>query len=236
MRPSLAALVLALVLPAAAQADHHKVLEQTEYRTSGTTYTFAVVGAQDPDANFPRLKISERGAPDFSVSVTGGMMDLTEALSPDLARTNLLRSHYVFLSRDLTGSGGPPVAFAFGWAFASSPGAVLAMRLLRGAPPAVVFQSERFDVIGVAHGAIIGRESTAEIFGRCFETYDPFAVFRLADRGGRAAYSLDLSRRYNLQHYAGWAGRRPSEPYVVVRCNPAKPILMTRREAEKLYR
>lgn len=74
--------------------------------------------------------------------------------------------------------------------------------------------------------------------GHDFLTYDPYSVYRLPkSQSGRATYSLESSKQYNLTHYYGWVGPDCSEDYAVVLHPPGqkKPIIMKSKEAEKLF-
>ena len=73
---------------------------------------------------------------------------------------------------------------------------------------------------------MIGSGSTSEMASKCVSTYDPYAVFKLSDRAkGRFQYSLALSKKYNLAHYAGWAGPNAREDIGVNFCRkPARIV------------
>jgi hypothetical protein len=65
-------------------------------------------------------------------------------------------------------------------------------------------------------------------------TYDPFAVY-VVTPGNVAVYSLEESRKYNLEHYV-WAGPKSSESYLVFYNIPghAKPFGAKKEEANAL--
>ena len=131
----------------------------------------------------------------------------------------------------------------FGWAYGSDPGSLHILALDRTGYPVGVFSSDTFGLMALADtdgdGAceIIGKHSLSHLWGTCFSTYDPYSVYRLPSSGiGKARLSLELSKKYNLKHYYGWAGPHGREDIAVVLCAPkGKPRIMNAKEAEKLY-
>ncbi len=129
-----------------------------------------------------------------------------------------------------------------GWAYASDPGSFHTLILSDGAAPREVLGSDTFlltdvvDLDGDGVPEIVGKHSLSQAWGRCFTTYDPFAVYRLpSSSAATAERSLDLSERYNRSHYYGWVGPDASEDWAVVKCARGGPKIMKATEAERLF-
>lgn len=149
------------------------------------------------------------------------------------AKDNLLRSPSLYLTPRLRGPGGTPMLIVFGWGFASDPGSLVILTLDQRGAPMKVFQSDAFELTALldlnrdGNPEVVGKRSLSQVWGRCFETYDPYAVYRLAGSPvPRAIYDTALSRAYNIAHYFGWAGPEAREDVAVVRCAPGGPRLM----------
>jgi hypothetical protein len=130
----------------------------------------------------------------------------------------------------------------FGWGFGSDPGSLVILTLDPSGAPVTVFQSDAFelnalvDLDGDGVAEVVGKHSLSEVWGRCFETYDPYSVYRLAgSHVPRAVYDSALSRSYNIAHYFGWAGPKARGDIAVVRCAPGGPRLMDTAEAVRQF-
>jgi hypothetical protein len=223
-------------------------VETVAWRTSPALR--AVVEQADVEDS-PRLRITGANRIDFVVSAEGGLVKLTQGLlEPTLRHLNTVAASYVFLPRNVVAADGTPLLIVTGWAFASDPGSLRVIALNEQRRPYLVFSSDTFDLSALADldgdglAEIIGKHSLSQMFGpedpshpgrHCFLTYDPFLVYHLPARpGGKALYSLDVSRQYNLGHYYGWVGPEASEDWTVVVCGPGKPRIMKKSDADRL--
>lgn len=188
----------------------------------------------------PRLRIKGPDRRGFTVVLPGGLDKIQDK---KLTADNLIKSSYLYLTPKLKDAQGRPALVVFGWAYASDPGSLRVLLLGKTGYPTSVFSSDTFylaalqDIDGDGMSEIIGGHCLSQLWGTCFSTYDPYSVYHLPVSGeGKATLSLELSRRYNLKNYYGWAGPRCSEDLAVVLCAPkGKPRIMSAKEAEKLY-
>ncbi len=75
---------------------------------------------------------------------------------------------------------------------------------------------ERFvDLDGDGVREIVASPCFHQFVGPHLSTYDPFHVYKLSPERTRATFSLELTKKYNIEHYAGWAGPQCSETLVV---------------------
>ena len=256
--PHLALATMLLVdLPPAAVAVSNppsiarwKTIETMRYswRHGAPAYTFVVEENLDPpktdsDPRTPRLRIVSPNGGDLIVAVEGGLVKSSDGLgSKAIASDNLLKSDFVYLSPKLKGSHGEPALIVFGWAFASDPGSIRVVALDANATPRLIFSHDTFDLDAIADldgdGAaeLIGHRSLSQGFGKCFQTCDPFAVYRFENGPlPKATYSLTLSKAYNLKHYFGWAGPSAREDLAVVMCPEARGRIMNSKLAEAQF-
>ena len=126
---------------------------------------------------------------------------------------------YVYVPAKLKTAGGTAVIALMGHAYARE------------------LESVRLVSIDVSGQPYVLFSSLAEQSGSCFESYDPFSVYQLPKDPGpiAAVLSIPLSERYNVDHDYGWAGPKAREDFVVVRCAPGKPLVMTRADAEREF-
>ena len=150
---------------------------------------------------------------------------------------------YVYVPAKLKTAGGTAVIALMGHAYARELESVRLVSIDVSGQPYVLFSSPTFEIRDVADvdgdgvAEFIGKPSLAEQSGSCFESYDPFSVYQLPKDPGpiAAVLSIPLSERYNVDHYYGWAGPKAREDFVVVRCAPGKPLVMTRADAEREF-
>lgn len=230
-----------------AQSAKWAPVETTTFHwlTGGSPYTLILEESTSEDAADVRLRIKVPGRRDFTLSVPGGIVKLTEGpLDQKLVADNLLKSAYLYLTPKLKGIAGRPMLVVFGWAYGSDPGSLHVLSLDQTGYPVDVFSSDTFelealtDLDGDATSEIVGVHCLSQLFGTCFSTYDPYSVYRLPRSGvGKTTLSLALSRKYNLKHYYGWAGPDCREDTVIILCAPkGKPRIMSATEAKRLYR
>jgi hypothetical protein len=190
---------------------------------------------QDP---VHRIRIRMPGRPDFIVvddRGPGPFVAVHEALrfaDPHLVPRDFPDSARLLLVTLPTG--GAPLLFAFGYAYASDPFHLIILGLDRTGYPRLLFHRD-FDLEAVAdvdgdgRADLVGRATVPQGLGQCAATYDPFAVYRLGlSSGSMPKYDLALSRTYNLAHYV-WAGPKMSETIEVRGCPPEKLRLINRR-------
>ena len=189
------------------------------------------------------LRIERSGLPDRQVSVPGGLVPITDAVGDSFSTAdNLVRSRYLYLTARLRGAGNTPMLLVFGQAFASDPGSLVVLALNSSGQPVEVLRHATFeptaleDLDGDGVPELIGKRSLSQTWGKCFTTYDPYAVYRLTGTAQpHAVYDIALSRAYNLAHYAGWAGPNGSEAYAVVTCGGGRPRVMSTKEATRRF-
>ncbi|MCM3869427.1 MAG: hypothetical protein ND895_01850 [Pyrinomonadaceae bacterium] len=244
-------LLLLLLLPI--RATQSKSVEWRPIETTdlhwfkrGDAYTLVLEGLISDAERDVRLRIKVPGRPDFTLSVPGGVVKLTDgSLDQKVIADNLLKSNYLYLAPKLRDSLGRPMLFVFGEALGSDPGSLHVLSMDKTGYPVNVFKSDTFelaalsDLDGDGKSEITGLHCLGQTGGcRCCSTYDPYSVYRLPRSGvGRATFSLALSKAYNLKHYYGWAGRDCREDIVVVTCAPkGKPRIMSLKKAERLYK
>lgn len=133
------------------------------------------------------------------------------------------------------------ILFVFGWAYGSSPGSFHVIDLAKTKTPKVILFLKEFeltdfvDLDGDAIPEVVGKPCLSQMWGDLL-TYDPFHVYVLPQKGGKARFSLRLTKEYNLAHYYGWAGPNCSEELAVVLHPPGggKPVIMKAKDARKL--
>jgi hypothetical protein len=213
------------------------------WRKGGDPYTF-IVESPGEDADGARLRIKVPGKRDFVLSLPGGVVTTSDGwLDKKLSAENLLKSDYLYLTPRLKNGEGMPMLVVFGWAYGSAPGSLRVLSLDKTGYPVGVFRDANFqltsltDLDGDGIAEIIGKHSYSELSGENISTYDPYSVYRLPRaREGKATYSLAMSKRYNLRHYYGWAGRGYREDVLVALHPPkGKPRIVSAKRAERLY-
>lgn len=200
--------------------------------------------------NYDRLRIKVPGHKDFTIIDSTWFDNVKEALfDSTLFRMNLIKSKYFYCSPVLKNKYGAPALIVLGCSYASDPGSIHVIMLdSLGIPSEVFFRGnylltdlKDMDNDGIAE--IIGKDCRSQEWDNdkgevCFSTYDPYSIYKPNGKGkGKAAYNLELSKRYTIENYYGWAGKDCSEETVVVLCTKdGKPKIMNIKEAEKLYK
>ncbi len=212
----------------------------------GKTATFILELPQNYDdpGDFTRLRIRTPGHREFVLTDDGGLVNYRKdvcSFNADVCKNkNLVASDHILLLP----VAGKSILFVFGWAYASSPGSFHALALDGEGMPFELLSLKEFDFVDLIEAntdgtqAIVGKKCLSETWGHDFLTYDPYSVYLLPNsQSGKATYSLELSKQYNLKHYYGWAGPNCSEDYAVVLHPPGrkKPIIMKPKDAEKLF-
>jgi|SRR5271166_829868 len=194
--------------------------------------------------DFTRLRILTPGHRDFVLRDEDGLVNYRKDIcSFDVGvckKKNLVTSDHVLILP----VAGRDFLFVFGYAYASSPGSFHVLALNGFAVPFELLSLKEFEFVDLMEAdsdrssTIVGKKCLSQEWGHDFLTYDPYSVYRLPkSQSGRATYSLESSKQYNLTHYYGWVGPDCSEDYAVVLHPPGqkKPIIMKSKEAEKLF-
>lgn len=159
-----------------------------------------------------------------------------------LVKRNPARSRHLLFLPTHSSFRKPFLLFVFGWAYASSPGSIHVIALIKGVPKQILYKRD-FQIVDYAgfedNGPILitGKPCLSQEWGNGLLTYDPYWVYSLPPGGAGAAHlSLPLSKEYNLKHYYGWAGPNCSEKLAVVLHPPGggKPLIMDAKKAEAL--
>ena len=223
-----------------------------DWNRDGKAYTFIldIPKRWDAAGDYSRLRIF---APNGTKSVftdDEGLTKLSDDLSPNwvvphltaLIKRNPVRSNHLLFLPFKRNSKRPFLLFMVGWAYASSPGSLHIIALNKGVPEQVLYKEQLglldyFPDNGDGSATIIGFPCLSQTWGNGLLTYNPYLVFSLSSTGTeRAQLSIPLSKRYNLQHYYGWAGPDCSEKLAVVLHPPGggKPVIMDAKKAEAL--
>jgi hypothetical protein len=237
--------LLLLQLPAPQDAKWQTVETTTfRWRKGGSPYTL-IVESPGRDAENGRLRIKVPGRRDFMLPVSDGVATISDGLLDKKgAADNLLNSDYLYLTPKLKSSEGTPMLVMFGGGGGSSPGSLHVLSLDKTGYPIEMFSSGNFelaaltDLDGDGASEIVGKRCLSQMIGTDLSTYDPYSVYRLPRaRAGMASYSLALSKRYNLKHYYGWAGRDCREDVLVaLHASKGKPRIVSAKEVERLSR
>ncbi len=212
----------------------------------GQTATFILERPQNSNfsGDFTRLHIRTPGHREFVLTDGEGLVNYRKEVCSShvgfCKKENLVASNHVLLLP----AAGRNILFVFGWAYASSPGSFHVLALDGEGMPFELLSLREFEFVDLIEAdtdgapAIVGKKCLSPEWGHDFLTYDPYSVYLLPkSESGKATYSIELSKQYNLQHYYGWAGPNCSEEYAVVLHPPGrkKPIIMKSKDAEKLF-
>lgn len=228
----LTTLILALQLHAAAPT--WKVFARTgvTWRPGAPPYELLMEESVAPRDVDPvhRVRIRVPGRPDFTVidaRGAGEYVPVREALrfaSPELIPPALSDSARV-IALPVRGPRASTILAVFGWAYASDPYELTLIGFDSTGYPRQLFRHD-FDLRAVADldadgvPELIGLSGLSQASGTCSATYNPYAVYRVADSGD-LRYDLALSRQYNQAHYV-WAGSQSSERIEVEHCATGK--------------
>lgn len=154
----------------------------------------------------------------------GGVQPLGEVFPKGTPGENALESDYLYAPPELARGDGEWTVLAFGRAFASDPGPMLVVGLAHGWTPAPLLKLDTFvltrvqDLDGDGRAEIIGRPSLSQSFDECRLTYDPYLVYRQAERMGPFVLDEGMSAAYARRVGYPWAGPRPREDVAVDMC------------------
>jgi hypothetical protein len=230
--------VLFLLLNSYQAQAEWKSIETTKFDWGKTNCPYTLILEMRLDDEY-RLRIERVGHADFVLPIAIGVVRLNdEIVDQKLIADNLVTSSHFYISPKLKDQLGRPMLLVFGEAIASDPGGLHIVALNQKGVPLVVFSSEAFElraITDVDHDKrpeIVGLHCLSQLWGACFSTYDPYSVYRVSHRSGRAVLSVPLSKKYNY----GWAGPSCSEQTAVVLCAPkGKPRIMSAERAKRVY-
>jgi hypothetical protein len=200
--------------------------------------TSRAIVEQDSTSESPvRVRIETPGQPPLIVSPPGGAVAIARARDSIFGADNLLASRYLYASPKLRDARGSLRVLVFGYSFASAPGSMYVVARDADGRPRTSWSSESFvptaivDVDRDGHAELVGVHSLAQTFGRCYRTYDPYAVYRFR-AAGPPAYDERLSRSYTSARLGGWRGRAGREDWVIVECAAGGPRLVPAAAAD----
>jgi hypothetical protein len=218
-----------------------------DWARPGATATLILEVPTDYDrgGDFTRLRILTPGHPEFTLLDEDGLANFRKEIcafkkSGFCEKANLASSDYLFF---YCLASGPPLLLVFGWGYGSSSGSFHVLALDAKGMPYELLALREFDfedlmdVDGDGLAEFVGKKCLSQEWGDHLLTYDPYSVYHLPEsQRGTAKYSLTLSKKYNLEHYYGWAGPDCREDVAVVLHPPGggKPVLMSSKNAEKL--
>jgi hypothetical protein len=207
------------------------------------TVVIEIPSKRNDPGDFTRIRIAVPGRKEFVLTNKNGWVKYGSdeaSLSPELKKTNLIRSNYVL---GLKAKESRTLLFLFGYSYASSPGRLDVLEVSNNGQIGVILQRDEFglkelrDLDGDGLAEIVGYPCLSQEWGNGLWTYDPFNVYTLGiSPAVPVKISLPLSKTYNLKHYYGWAGAKCSEDFAVVLHPPTggKPVVVTKKEAESM--
>ncbi|MHB8539702.1 MAG: hypothetical protein ACYDCD_01985 [Candidatus Acidiferrales bacterium] len=252
MRSVLPILLLVLVGPAFGQTSWFRVSTvHYEWNHDGRPFTFILdKPTKWKGPGFTRLRILTPSHGQLTVEDADGLVKYADELGPTwvephftaLMKENPVKSPFLLLLPADAKSRTPSLVFVVGWDYGSSPGSLHVIALGKGGARQILYRKEfqltdYLDLNGDGHREIIGKECLSQTWGADFLTYDPYSVYSISrGRTLRAHLSISLSKKYNIEHYYGWAGPDCSEKLAVVLHPPGggKPIIMNAKKAEEL--
>jgi hypothetical protein len=227
-----------------------KTVEEFEYgwRLNQGPVHFKLELPQGYDApgDFIRIRIAGVGWPEFVLDNEDGWIEYNSKeqqsnFYAELEKKNRIRSKYALVLPDSPRENDPPLIFFRSYGYGSDPDRLHIIGFSPSARPVLLF-NERLDLVefrdldGDGHPEIAGHPCYSEP-DYDLEDYAPFHVYKIPyPVTGPAFLSVPLSRRYNLQHYYGWAGPDCGKRLAVVLHPPSggKPLIMNADAAQKL--
>ncbi len=230
------------VVAAPATAQKWVVIETSHYvwRANGAPYTFLIEeylgNLESGYETSPRLKIVGPGGKATVIAAEPGFTTIDNTDLSKLTHDNLVHSHYLYLTRKLTGAATEPALIVFGGPISSDPGGIRIVMLDKGGAPRVVLAEDSFDLIEIIdldHDGVpevVGQRSSSQLFNDCVKTYDPVSVFKFTPVRDRLVYSEALSRHYMKAHGLEWAGPKMREDIGVSLCvlNKGKIVILSK--------
>jgi hypothetical protein len=146
---ALAAFAFAVPAVAAAPAVWQAV-ETVSYGPAAASYRLTVeTGPADVDS--PRLVVVDPSGHTLVVTPPGGLVPVSDGLSETgLAKSNLLKSKYVFVSKALTNRSHDPLVVVFGAPEDPDPGAIRVLHLGAGGKMETLLSYDNFQIVSIA--------------------------------------------------------------------------------------
>ena len=229
-----------------------KTVEEFSYKWSAdqpaANFKLELPEAYNDPGDFIRVRIQVGSQPEFVLENNDGWVeynnqDEKSEFYAKAQKQNLTNSKYVLILPSAADKTGPPFIFLRSWGYASNAERLHVISFNPSGEPITLLNTELdmtdlVDLDGDGNLEIVGNPWMSESFGHDLETYSPYYVYIVSRPiGSPARVSVELSKRYNLQHYYGWAGLEPSEKLVVVLHPPGggKPVIMRKENPEKLF-
>jgi hypothetical protein len=237
-------LIALAVRPAASETSRKQVSSfQFDWDHHGlANFIFELPSAGDyGGADFTRIRVQVPGQKEFILADKDGWVDYSHGASVSTKLPKTLTPSDRVLALKVAAN--RTLLFLFGYGYASSFGRIDVLEISEAGKPRVVIHRKEFmleevrDLDGDGLAEVVGKSCMSQGWGNDLLTYDPFNIYKLNPiSGGPAHLSLQLSERYNLKHYYGWAGPECSEDIAVVLHPPkgGKPIVVSKQVAEKM--
>lgn len=195
----------------------------------------------DP-GDFTRIRIKIAGKKEFILKDESGLSQYKKNGEPSNIKSSI-KSNYMALfpiSKKFSES----LLMMFGYEFGSSPGKLLIITLNQEGFPEIVFYKtfniiEFKDINNDKYPEMIGQPWYAQGLGSNgdIHTYCPMYVYRFykSKTNFKVVLDLRLSKKYNEDYGAGWAGPDPRSDIVeIIPLDGSNPRLMNKKEAFKV--
>ncbi|HET9839042.1 MAG TPA: hypothetical protein VFR84_12460 [Candidatus Angelobacter sp.] len=238
--------------PAATAKDRTKLKDwktaeefDFDWQGKGAPSHFKIEQSQEEQVG--RLTIRSQGQPDFVLDHDDVWDEFKNDFTPEekfLSRyRNLGPSKYAYILAPSNSGQMRPLIFMVTPQYGSDPGTLFVLGLDAASRPKVLLKTtfhitefRDLDNDGVAE--IAGQPCFSQGWGHDFLTYDPFHVYQLASAPQpEFKLALELTEKYNREHYYGWAGPDCSEELAVVLHPPGggKPVIVKSEDAKKIF-
>lgn len=194
----------------------------------------------DP-GDFTRIRIKINGKKEFILNNENGLIQYKENDEESFVRSNIKSDYMVLVP--ISNKYSESLLIMFGYEYGSSPGESLIISLNQEGYPEKIFCKEfsiiEFkDINNDKYLEMIGQPWYAQGLGSNgdIHTYCPMYVYRFskAKTNFKVVLDLNLSKKYNDEYGAGWAGSDPRNDIVeVTPLDGSKPRLMNKKEAFK---
>jgi hypothetical protein len=217
-----------------------------DWKGDGKPYQFSldIPSHYDSGGDFTRLRIHRAGRLLLTVEDDDGITKISEGIGEgkvqELLAANPVKSPHLLFTPTVRGSSRYPLLFLFGCAYASSPGSLHGIALGENGIPNRILHLQTFILTGFDD---LNRDGKHELVGKpCLSqsvddgilTYDPYHIYKFGSTATSAMkLNRPLSKKYNLEHYHGWAGMECREDVAVVLHPPGggMPIIMETQKA-----
>ncbi|HLY91709.1 MAG TPA: hypothetical protein VKQ89_00485 [Candidatus Angelobacter sp.] len=216
-----------------------------DWQGKGVLSHFKIEQSQEEQVG--RLTISANGQPDFVLDNDDVWDEFKNDFTPEekfLSHyKNLGPSKYAYILSPSNAAEMRPLVFMVTPEYGSDPGTLFVLGLDSAGHPKIFLKTtlhiiEFRDLNGDGVAEIAGQPCFSQGWGHDFLTYDPFHVYQLAsDPQPEYKLALELTEKYNREHYYGWAGPDCSEELAVVLHPPGggKPVIVKSEEAKRMF-